>query len=96
MLQAPRSVPMLQDVDAGCREAFLTWENFTQAMIQQFEPIGEVEEARKQLRALRQTGRVGGYIQKFYELQYCLPNLSTKDAFHAFFFGFTPHLQEHM
>ena len=59
---------VLQDVAIGCRVAFLTWCSFTQAMIYWFEPITEVEEAQKPLRALRQTGQIGGYIQKFQEL----------------------------
>ena len=54
-----------QDVAVGRKAAFLTWCNFTQAMIHRFEPMTEVEEARKQLRALRQTGWIWGYIQKF-------------------------------
>ena len=87
---------MLQDVATGRRAAFLTWRAFTQAMIHRFEPVTEIEEAQKQLRALRQTGRVGGYIQKFQELQYRLPNMSTEEAFHAFLSGLTPHLQEHV
>ena len=53
---------VLQDVTAGRRAAFLTCRTFTQAMIQRFELVTEVEEAGKQLRALRQTDRVGGYI----------------------------------
>ena len=64
-------------------------------MIHRFEPVTETEEARKQLRALRQTGRVSGYIQKFQELQYRLPNMMAEEAFHAFLFGLAPHLQEH-
>ena len=80
---------------AGRRAALLTWRHFTQAMIHQFEPITDVEEAGKQLRALRQISRVGGYIQKFQELKYHLPNMLAKEAFHAFLFGLTPHLQEH-
>ena len=47
---------VLQDVAASRRAAFLTWRQFTQAMIHRFEPVTETEEARKQLRALRQTG----------------------------------------
>ena len=42
---------VLQDVAAGHKAAFLTWCSFTQAMIHRFEPVTEVEEARKQLRA---------------------------------------------
>ena len=64
-------------------------------MIHRFEPVTEVEEACKQLRALRQTSRIGGYIQKFQELQYRLPNMSAKEAFHAFLSRLTPHLQKH-
>ena len=75
---------VLQDVAAGRRAAFLTWRQFTQAMIHRFEPVTETEEARKQLRALRQTGRVSGYIQKFQEVQYRLPNMTAEEAFHAF------------
>ena len=56
----------------------------------------EIEEAQKQLRALRQTGRVSGYIQKFQELQYRLPNMTAEEAFHTFLSGLAPHLQEHM
>ena len=50
----------------------------------------------QQLRALRQTGRVTGYIQKFQELQYRLVGMTDEEAFHAFLFGLQPHLQEHV
>ena len=56
---------VLQDISAGRRPVFRTWAQFKEAMVQQFEPVTEVEEVRKQLRALRQTGRVAGYVQKF-------------------------------
>ena len=38
---------VLQDIAEGCRAAFLTWRHFMQAMIHQFEPMTETEEARK-------------------------------------------------
>ena len=60
---------VLQDVSAGHRLVFRTWAQFRDAMVQRFEPVTEIEEARKQLRALRQTGRVAGYVQKSQELQ---------------------------
>ena len=56
---------VLQDISAGCRPVFRTWPQFKEAMVQQFEPVIEVEEAQKHLWALRQTGRVAGYVQKF-------------------------------
>ena len=38
---------MLQDVAAGRSAAFLTWRQFMQAMIHQFELVTETEEAQK-------------------------------------------------
>ena len=73
-----------QDISAGRKPVFRTWAQFKEAMVQRFEPVTEVEEARKQLRALRQTGRVVGYDQKFQELQYRLPGMTDEEAFHTF------------
>ena len=56
---------VLQEVADGRRQAFRTWGQFKVAMIHRFESITETEDARRQLRALKQTGRVGGYIQRF-------------------------------
>ena len=55
----------LWDVAEGCRPVFRTWAQFKEAMVQQFKLVMEVEEVRKQLRALKQIGWVAGYIQKF-------------------------------
>ena len=87
---------VLQDISKGHRPVFRTWAQFRDAMVQRFEPVNEVEEARKQLRALRQTGRVSGYVQKFRELQYWLPGMTDEEAFHTFISGLQPHLQEHV
>ena len=78
---------VLQDISEGCRPVFRTWAQFRDAMVQRFEPVTEVEEAQKQLRALRQTGRVAGYVQKFQELKYRLPGMTDEEAFHAFLSG---------
>ena len=56
----------------------------------------EVEEARKQLRTLRQTSQVASYVQKLQELQYRLPRMTEEEAFHAFLSGLQPHLPEHV
>ena len=53
---------VLQKVAHGQRQAFRTWGQFKVAMIHQFESIIEIEDARHQLRALKQTSRVSGYI----------------------------------
>ena len=52
----------LQDVGIGCKLAFRMWAQFKEAMVQQFDPVTKVEEARKQLQAWRQTSRVVGYV----------------------------------
>ena len=72
----------------------MDWAEFRNALITAFEPVTETEEARKQLRALRQTGRVSGYIQCFQELQCRLPGMNEAEAFSAFLVGLAPHLQE--
>ena len=51
---------VLQEISEGRILVFRTWAQFKEAMVQQFEPVTEVEEACKQLRALRETGRVAG------------------------------------
>ena len=40
---------VLQDISAGRRPVFHTWAQFKAGMVQQFEPVTKVEEARKQL-----------------------------------------------
>ena len=56
---------VLQEISEGRRLVFRTWAQFRDVMLQQFEPITEVEEAHKQLQTLRQTGRPASYVQKF-------------------------------
>ena len=65
-------------------------------MIAAFKPITKLEEARKTLWALCQTGKASTYIQKFQELQCRLPRMIAEEAFSAFMSGLTPHLQEHV
>ena len=78
---------VLQDISASRRPVFRTWTQFRDAMVQQFEPVTKVEEGCKQPWALRQTGQVASYVQKFQELQYWLPGMIDEEAFHAFIFG---------
>ena len=47
---------VLQDVAKGHKPMFYTWTQFKEAMVQQFEPVTKVEEAYKELQALRQIG----------------------------------------
>ena len=56
---------VLEEVATGRRPAFQTWGEFEHVMIHRFEPLTQVEEARKQLKALTQTKGVSGYVQRF-------------------------------
>ena len=85
---------VLQDIERGRRDHFQSWADFRNAMIKAFEPITEVEEARKALRTLKQVGRVSTYVQRFRELQYRLPEMTNEEAFSAFLAGLQPHIQE--
>lgn len=85
-----------QEIDQGRRNPFASWSDFKAAMVKAFEPITATEEARKQLRGLRQTHKASGYIAKFRELQYKLPDMTQEEAFSAFLAGLSPHLQEHV
>ena len=87
---------VLQDISEGHKPVFCMWAQFRDAMVQQCKPVTKVEEVHKQLRALRQTGRVASYVQKFQELQYWLLGMTDEEAFHAFLCGLQPHLQEHV
>ena len=63
-------------------------------MIARFESITENEEARWELRELRQTRRVAGYIAKFQELKSRLPTMMDEEAFSVYLAGLNPHLRE--
>ena len=63
-------------------------------MIVRFESITENEQARQELRELRQTGRVDGYIAKFQELKNRLPTMMDEEAFSVYLTGLNPHLRE--
>ena len=65
-------------------------------MVQRFEPITKIEEARKQLCALRQICYITSYVSKFQELKYRLFGMTNGEAFHAILFGLQPHLQKHV
>ena len=71
-----------------------TWEEFHRHIIARFESINENEEARRELRELRQIGRVVGYTTKFQELKSRLPTMTDEEAFSVYLAGLNPHLRE--
>ena len=81
------------EVSEGKRMPY-TWEEFRRHMIARFESVTENEEARRELRELRQTGRVAGYTAKFQELKSRLPTMMDEEAFSVYLAGLNPHLRE--
>ena len=63
-------------------------------MIARFESVTENEEAQRELRELRQTGRIAGYTTKFQELKSKLPTMMDEEAFSVYLAGLNPHLRE--
>ena len=77
----------LQNARRQHRAAWATWDVFTAAMIQDFEPATVVEEARQQILNLRQTGRANGYVQWFRELLYKVPTMMEEESYTLFVRG---------
>ena len=75
------------------RAPFHSWEDFCAVFTRMCEPTIDQELARQQMKALRHTGRVAGYLQRFRELRYRLPTMSTDEAYAAFIDGLNPALR---
>ena len=72
------------------------WANYTEfrmELLQAFEPMSEVERARTTIRNLRQMGRVTGYIQKFRDLRFQIPDMGNVEAFSHFVAGLNPDIR---
>ena len=85
---------VLQDIEVDKSNPFDDCANFKVVTCAAFEPVIVIEESRRQLPNLCQTGRVRMYVQCFHELQYKLPGTSEEDAFLTFLAGLAPHIQE--
>ena len=87
---------LTHEQDAMARRArapWATWEEFAQEMIRAFEPTTDESVARQQLAALKQTGRVSSYIQKFREVRGRIRDMSVPDEFAAFIRGLQPRIK---
>ena len=62
-------------------------------MTRAFEPATVVEEARQQILNLRQTGRVTGYVQRFRELLYKIPEMTEEESYTLFVRGLKPEVK---
>ena len=83
----------MKSIQRGQRGQWLSWEQYSQELIKIFAPLDEEEDARRQLKELKQMGRVAGYTAKFNELFYKVPNMTEKDKFSMYFLGLVPRLQ---
>ena len=75
------------------RAPFASWADFCGQFTATFEPTTDQELARQQMKALRQTGRVAGYLHRFRELRYRLPTMTPEEAYAAFIDGLAPALR---
>ena len=80
-------------MERGMRALWAGWADFSQEMIRAFEPTTDDALARQQLAALKQTGRVAGYIQKFREIRGRIQDMSVQDEFAAFIRGLQPRIK---
>ena len=83
-------------IEKGDLANWTSWDDLKADMIASFEPVTSEEQARKQLRSLTQTGRVSGYVTRFRELQYKLPEMTRGEAFSAFLAGLQPQVRQHV
>ena len=58
-----------------------------------FELATVVEEARQQILNLHQTGRVTGYVQRFRELLYKIPEMTEEESYTLFIRGLKPEVK---
>ena len=80
-------------MERGTRAPWAGWAEFSQEMIRAFEPTTDDALARQQLAALKQTGKVAGYIQKFREVRGRIQDMSVQDEFAAFIRGLQPRIK---
>ena len=77
----------------GYRPGLAKLDRVRGGIAENFAPLDDEEDARRQLKQLRQTGRVAGYTAKFNELTYWIPGLTDRDKFSADHLGLIPRLQ---
>ena len=83
-----------QEIETKARRGWRSWAEFHQEMIVVFEPMIEMEMARRQIIELQQTGRVSGYIQRFCTLRYKIPSMMEKEAHLLFLCGLDAKIQQ--
>ena len=82
-----------QQVRTNSRTDWANYDEFRRELLHAFEPMSEVERARNAVRNLRQMGRVTGYIQKFRDLRFQIPDMSNPEAFSHFVARLNPEIR---
>ena len=72
-----------RSIEAGNRGQWLDWNEFSCEFVKTFAPHDEEEAARRDLKELRQLGRVTGYTTRFHELCYNVPSVTFELGSHA-------------
>ena len=85
-----------QEVAAGKRQPFATWDAFKQEFIDTFTPVKPDFDARNKLDRLAQTRSVFDYASHFNTLMLELPNMDEADRVHFFIRGLKPETRMHV
>ena len=73
-----------QQVRENLRAEWADYAKFRTELLRAFETMSEGERARTAIRNLLQMGRVTGYIQKFWDLRFQIPDMGNPEAFSHF------------
>ena len=82
-----------QQIRENSRVDWANYADFRNELLTAFEPMSEVERARAAIRNLRQMGRVTGYIQKFRDLRFQIPDMGNPEAYSHFVAGLNPDIR---
>lgn len=81
------------EASRGRRDLPYEWRDFRDELVARFESVSSVEEARRQLRRIRQYGQVEGYVGAFQTLVSRIPDVSREEQHSIFVEGLKPEIQ---
>ncbi|KAG9450106.1 hypothetical protein H6P81_010071 [Aristolochia fimbriata] len=74
----------------------LSWVDFKAELKRQFFPENAEFEAGKELRALKQSGKIKEYVSRFTSLMLCISNMTDEDRLFAFLDGLKPWAEQEL
>ncbi|KAG9444744.1 hypothetical protein H6P81_016084 [Aristolochia fimbriata] len=81
---------------AASTNPILTWVDLKAELKRQFFPENAEFEARKELRALKQSGRIKEYVSRFTSLMLSISNMTDEDRLFAFLDGLKPWAEQEL